>query len=1009
VADVVGYLESKGIPTKRADAHNIHTACVFCGEDPTKRGRLYVNVDPEADPPGLYKCFRCQAKGNLVTLKRHFGDPLNTVDIDLVTRTEILTAAVHYYIHNLVMFAEVLAYLKGPQRRLTINAIGDHQLGYAPMAFDQDMATGTVTVTRPNLLYRHLRDAGWETAAILATGLCVEGRDDRIVDAFAGMITIPYFVAGGVVAIRGRTWPYLPEDFDHWKGERYQPSKAKYRTLTGDRARLYNSDACWTADDEITIAEGEFDCIALEQHGYHAVGVPGATIWQDTWDHYFDTTRRVYVVFDRDPTGETAGNKLVERLGAKARRIHLSEPGVKCDPTDWFGTHTADDFNALLAAARKGDMLVTVGDAIDEFRDVHAQSGLRFAWPLLDEMIAPGLQPGQVMVLLAKTNTGKGHPLDTEVPTPHGTRRWGDLCVGDKIFGSDGKPTKVVEIFDRGVLPVYEVGFSDGTTIEADGDHIWPVQYRYGRRREWTRKNLTTAELVAEDLRRGPEWRYAIPICEPVRYDERDLPVDPYTLGALIANGYISGSTAVLSTPDSDVAERVAAAHEITKMKKPEGACPAYVVKGIIGRIRELGLKVLSPQKFIPEPYLNASVEQRIALLQGLFDGDGSSKERRASAYFTSSPRLANDVAQLVSSLGGTVSQNWSQRPGQRPEGVLSVMLPDSISAFSSQRKSRQAVRTYRTQPRRAIVSIEPVGEKQVRCITVDAPDSLYLIGRGHVVTHNTLALLNFMHRMRMAPEQRDLKFLFISLEQTRGEWWDRARRIHRFYNLHQTEEDAARWWRDHILLVDRNRVTEAQLLTVIEDFTYEMGAPPDAIFMDYLGYFSRSFRGEAYMRTSDAIMSVKALAKQCGIPVVMPHQVNRTGHDGQEISADTGRESGVVEETADFVLTMWSPDNLFGRAEEEKTGQVHLRIGKSRHGGRGALLNLQFAPISLALVPEGDPLCGQARREVSWVRPPHRETWEQAVYRHRCGIEEGTLVSGPFAPSPKIRQQRWV
>lgn len=680
MADVVGYLESKGIPMKPADAHNVHTNCFFCGEDPTKRGRLYVNIDPEADPPGLYKCFRCEAKGNLVTLKRHFGDPLTNTDIDLVARSEILTAAAHYYTHNIAAFAEVLAYLKGPQRGLTIDTIGDHQLGYAPMAFSQDMVTDTVTVTRPNLLYRHLRDGGWDTASILATGLCVEGRDDRIVDAFAGMITIPYRAAGTIVAIRGRTWPYLPEDFDTWTGPRYQPAKAKYRTLTGDRVRLYNSDACWAAEKEIIIAEGEADCLVLEQHGYHAVGVPGATIWQDTWDDYFANIRRVYVVFDRDPTGETAAGKLVERLGAKARRIHLSEPNVKCDPTDWFRTHSTDDFDALLASVRKGDMLVSVGDAVDEFREVQGQPGIRFAWPLFDEMIAPGLQPGQIMIVLAKTNNGK------------------------------------------------------------------------------------------------------------------------------------------------------------------------------------------------------------------------------------------------------------------------------------------------------------------------------------------TLALLNFMHRMRMVPEQRDFKFLFISLEQTRGEWWDRARRIHRFYNLHQTEEDAARWWRDHILLVDRNRVTEAQLFTVIEDFTYEMGAPPDVICMDYLGYFSRSFRGEAYMRTSDAIMSVKALAKQCGIPIVMPHQVNRTATDGQEISADTGRESGVVEETADLLLTMWSPDNLFGRAEEEKTGEVHLRIGKSRHGGRGTLLNLQFAPISLALVPEGDAFCGQARREMSWIRPPHRASWEQAVYRHRCGLEEGTLASGPFgAPAPKAKQQRWV
>jgi hypothetical protein len=83
----------------------------------------------------------------------------------------------------------------------------------------------------------------------------------------------------------------------------------------------------------------------------------------------------------------------------------------------------------------------------------------------------------------------------------------------------------------------------------------------------------------------------------------------------------------------------------------------------------------------------------------------------------------------------------------------------------------------------------------------------------------------------------------------------------------------------------------------------------------------------------------------------------------------------------------MWSPDNTLGRTEEEKTGAVHLRIGKSRHGGRGQLLAMQFAPISLVMVPDGDPLCGKARREITWKRD-FKDSWAKAAYRHRTGFE---------------------
>lgn len=987
MTDVLGYLHAKHLPIKNATNQNIHTTCVFCHEPPDARGRLYINVDPDMDPPGLYLCHRCGESGNLTTLKRHFGDRITEVETDSHLRSEIMMVAATYYHDMLERYPSVAAYLKGPERGLHADTVALHALGYAPMEIAHDIDGGR-TVTTPVRLYRHLRDAGYRHTDIIATGLCRDA-DGKVTDSLTGMITIPYHVAGQVVTIRGRTWPYAEADWATWEFGRYTPAKHKYKTLGGSRARLFNTDVLWGGTSEVSLCEGEMDCLVLNQAGFPAVGVPGAQAWQDEWDDYLSTIRRAWLVYDRDPAGERGAQKLADRFGAKIRRIHLSPAGVKCDPTTWFQTHTAADFADLLAEAGKGGLLVTVADAIDEFRNVQSKPGLRFGWEQLDGLLAPGLQPSQIMMLLARTAAGKGHPLDTEVPTPDGIRRWGDLVVGDQVFGSDGKPTKVVGVYDRGSLPAYEVSFSDGAKVIADGDHIWTVGYVTGHRYEWRYKDMNTAELAASDLKNRRAWRFTVPICGAVEYPERTLPIDPYTLGALIANGYLCGTTAVLSTPDADVAERVAGSHSIRQLKRPDGACPAYVVHRVIRDIRALGLDVRSGAKFVPEEYLTASVEQRTALLQGLFDGDGSclaASNEKSSRYSTTSAQLARDVTQLVNSLGGTATCCSKDR-GRYIEFTLSVMMPDNIRPFSSKRKDLMlGPRRYRTGVRRAITAVTPIGEREIRCIAVDAPDSLYLVGRSHVVTHNTVFLLNAMHRIRMVSGQADTRMLFLSLEQTRGEWWDRARRIHRFWFPDETETDAANWWTDHIRLVDRNQLTTTDITQILEDYEYEVGGPPDLICLDYLGYLARGFKGEAYERTGAAVHALKKLAKDYRIPFIVPQQVSRAAKDGEEFGLDAGRDAGTVEETADFLLGMWRPDDALGRTAAESDGLVNFRILKSRHGGRGASLQLQWSPVTLTLVPLTHPAAARARRECQWHRSYPHEPWEETVLRHTPG-----------------------
>lgn len=343
-------------------------------------------------------------------------------------------------------------------------------------------------------------------------------------------------------------------------------------------------------------------------------------------------------------------------------------------------------------------------------------------------------------VVVHATGLGKGHPHDTPIQTPRGLRLFGDLRIGDQVFGSDGQPTTVTAIFERGELPTYRVGFSDHTSVLCDADHLWQVR---GRSHTSATRVLSTAELMTTDLKNGHSWRWRIPMTNAVRRSEAALPIPAYTLGALIANGYLHGKgSPILSTPDESVAELIQAEGCSAFPRGVVGYCPRWIIYGVADAIKSLRLNVPSPDKFIPQVYLEASIDQRIALLRGLMDADGSSRTggRRSACYFTTSEQLAHDVVTLVQSLGGTASTSKYDRTieGKGIEYGAWILTPSWLHPFGTNRKE-QTSRPRRTfEPHRAITSIRYHGIMSVRCIKVAAADSLYLIGQEYIVTHNT-------------------------------------------------------------------------------------------------------------------------------------------------------------------------------------------------------------------------------------------------------------------------------
>ena len=240
--------------------------------------------------------------------------------------------------------------------------------------------------------------------------------------------------------------------------------------------------------------------------------------------------------------------------------------------------------------------------------------------------------------------------------------------------------------------------------------------------------------------------------------------------------------------------------------------------------------------------------------------------------------------------------------------------------------------------------------------------------------TGKTVLCCNLAYQMRMHPT------LLISLELTREEVYNILRRVYWFFHptatREQMEEDL-----DNILICDENRLTDADFQALVDEYEVEKGVRPKVVFVDYLGYYARGAEGKSpYEKTTNAIMNLKALAK-CDDPtkrltIITPHQVNRLAKEGKPIDLDDARDSGAVEETADFMLSIWKPDEaLNSDGEAMPSGRVRMTLLKSRHGGKGRSFLLTFDQLTLAMVDADTAKGRKAQEHTSMYN--RGDTWE--------------------------------
>lgn len=370
-------------------------------------------------------------------------------------------------------------------------------------------------------------------------------------------------------------------------------------------------------------------------------------------------------------------------------------------------------------------------------------------------------QNGHHAMELASRGKGKAHPYDQIVYTPEGKKLWGEIKVGDFLYGDDGNLTRVTDIPFDNYAPIYEIELASGHKVRCSDEHLWKVNsHCRGLKVLSTKELLYLYKRPRKTSKRNPlgiELDCSIPVSKGVDFSYKPTKIDPYTFGLLLGDGSFRnpkvGETAQFTSDNEDF--------EVYKNYIPYNWVKHHskkysyglIIPGFGEYLKEVGLHYKkSEDKYIPKEYLYNSRVVRINLLKGLLDSDGTVTNGKIELVL-SSKKMIEDVKWLCMSLGINVTKErvkhtWYYGKDRNKIPCLDAYrlsifsdiplfnLPRKLKLWNNRSKSNYSRSKYIGNK---IVNIKYIGEERAKCVTVDNDSHCYLID-DFIVTHNSLS-----------------------------------------------------------------------------------------------------------------------------------------------------------------------------------------------------------------------------------------------------------------------------
>lgn len=372
-----------------------------------------------------------------------------------------------------------------------------------------------------------------------------------------------------------------------------------------------------------------------------------------------------------------------------------------------------------------------------------------------------------------------------------------DVVVGDVLMGDDSKPRNVLAL-GRGEDEMYDIIPNKGDKYTVNSEHIlclkasgWPRLVFDKTRNKWNvgyindnkfkhkrfetekegkefledYKNNILEITVKDYLKLSDGYKsYLKGYRVGVNFEEKDIDIDPYMIGLWLGDG--TSSSCEITSVDEEIIEYLenyCKKNELNIKIKGKGSSKiTYSISGMkkdekgFKRYNNTLLKGLQKynlikNKHIPEVYKCNSRENRLRLLAGLIDTDGSySKERNIFSFCQKNEKLMDDVVYLCKSLGFACYKkikktSWTYN-GVKKYGTafrISIMgkgieeIPTLIKRkMASPRKQIKDVLNVKTE-------VKSVGRGKYYGFQIDG-NGRFLLG-DFTVTHNTTMLLGMI------------------------------------------------------------------------------------------------------------------------------------------------------------------------------------------------------------------------------------------------------------------------
>jgi len=351
--NIIELAKSEGLQLKKQSNRIYKTICCFHNE--RKASLTFYTDDPANKKPNSFECFACQEYGDAINFyaKRH----------DLSNREAINELA------GKLGLQTSFKGLKRAEKASLIALSGKQGLTSLKDQLEGKERQFKGYQTQPDAIYRALKgfcgDIDQETEIYLTSQS--RGLTDKTIKKFGifsikdykktkefllskfslerlkeialidsknrfsftkNKIVIPVIEDGKIIAIRGRYFSRGISDPDILSHKTF--SYPKYKSTAGVADRLFNSDILKTLKkgEQVFLAEGEFDTMILDQHGYNAVGVLGVSNYSE------DTIKRLndfdlQICFDNDEQGKKEADKVARIFNRQTGRIAYFETALK--------------------------------------------------------------------------------------------------------------------------------------------------------------------------------------------------------------------------------------------------------------------------------------------------------------------------------------------------------------------------------------------------------------------------------------------------------------------------------------------------------------------------------------------------------------------------------------------------------------------------------------------------------------------------------------------------------